>query len=331
MANILIYTIEEYNDKYFKIFSGVYNDFKQKASSDYKFELAPLEYEDFIRYVNEGLLKCLILFEDNIPTAFLVYTTVISESIELNIIHSISEENINHKRRLLLDKFLELNQKEMTQKVVTYPLIGKQGDFSQEIKNYGFEVVNHGVMKFPLNNIENMKVLTSLSLNELPYNFEITDWDLAYFDKTVEIIHNSFKYASDALFDPRFKSIKGTIDIIEKITSGIYGDFLAEETKVLLYRNKPVGVCLANLTNPQIGNIPLITVSSKYRERGFSKILLKATMENIIKSTMDNAWSLTEINASVDIDNQSAVKMYKSIGFKEDYTYPQAYRPKTQY
>ena len=83
MANILIYTVEEYDDKYFKIFSGVYNDFKNKAFSDYMFELSPLEYDDFIRYINEGLLKCIVLFEDNIPTAFLAIQQLFQSQLNL--------------------------------------------------------------------------------------------------------------------------------------------------------------------------------------------------------------------------------------------------------
>ena len=89
MANITIYKVEPYNSAYQRIFSGVYNDFKKNATTDYNFELAPLEYEPFIKSVEDGLLNCLILFEDDIPTGFLVYTTIISESLELNIIHCI--------------------------------------------------------------------------------------------------------------------------------------------------------------------------------------------------------------------------------------------------
>ena len=39
MPNITIYKVESYNKAYSKIFSGVYNDFKQKAISEYNFEL----------------------------------------------------------------------------------------------------------------------------------------------------------------------------------------------------------------------------------------------------------------------------------------------------
>ena len=102
MANITIYKVEPYNKTYYRIFSGIYNDFKQNAANDYNFELEPIDYDRFIKSIEDGLLNCLILFEDNIPTGFLVYTTIISESIELNIIHCIGNENLNAKRKLLL-------------------------------------------------------------------------------------------------------------------------------------------------------------------------------------------------------------------------------------
>lgn len=327
MANILIYTVDEYSDKYYKIFSGVYNDFKQKAVSDYKFELSPLEYDDFVKSVQDELIKCLILFEDNIPTAFLAYTTVISESLELNIIHCINDENANHKRKLLIEKFLDINSELVKQKVVTYPMLGKQADFVREITHYGFKLVGHSVVRFSLSNIGSINILKKLQLPELESPFSITDWDASYFDKAVDVIHHAFKDASDAYFDTRFKSVKGTIDIIEKITGSIYGEFLPKETKVLLYKEKPVGFCFANLTSEKIGNIPLIAIEKKYKGRGFSKYLLKNCVENILNSAMNQGWSLLEVNASVDTDNFSAVKMYRSAGFKEDYIYPQAYKP----
>lgn len=327
MANILIYSVEEYSDKHNKIFSGVYNDFKQKAFSDYKFELEPLEYDDFVKYIKDELIKCLVLFEDNIPTAFLAYTTVISESLELNIIHCISDENANHKRRLLLEKFLEINSDITKKKVVTYPMLGKQSDFVREITHYGFKLVGHSVVRFSMSNVGSIKILKNLELPQLDSHFSITGWDVSYFDKAVDVIHHSFKDMSDSLFDTRFKSTKGTIDILEKITSSIYGEFLSYETKVLLYKDKPVGFCFANLTSSKIGNIPLVAVEKKYRGRGFSKFLLKNCVDSIVSSAMNQGWPLLEVNASVDTDNFQAIKMYRTVGFKEDYTYPQAYRP----
>jgi len=221
MANILIYTVEELNEKHYKIFSGIYNDFKLNSFSEYKFELEPLEYDDFIASIKEELIKCLVLFEDDIPTGFLVYTTLISESLELNLIHCIGDSNLNHKRRLLLEKFLELNTEIIDKKVVTYPMLGKQADFVKEIAHYGFEFVGHCVVRFALNNISSIKILKNLQLPELENGFSLAEWNPKYFDKAADIVYNAFKDKSDALFDTRFKSINGSTDIIEKITTGI--------------------------------------------------------------------------------------------------------------
>ncbi len=327
MANILIYSVEEYNENHYMIFNGVYNDFRQKAFEDYKFELEPLSYDDFVASVKDELIKCLVLMEDNIPTAFLAYTTVISEALELNIIHCVGDENINHKRRLLIEKFIELTKDISHEKVTVYPMLGKQADFVREITHYGFKLIGHSVVRFSLSNINSIKILKNLELPKLEEPFSITDWNSIYYDKAIEIIHSSFKDKTDALFDTRFKSLNGTADIIEKITKGIYGEFLAQETKVLLYKDKPVGFCFANLTNQKIANLPLVAVDKKYRARGFSKLLLKTCTENIINSAFNKGLPLIEINASVDTDNYPAVKMYRSIGFKEDYSYPQAYKP----
>ena len=99
------YEVELLGQETFKIFKGVYNDFKSKAISEYKFELEPLEYEEFISAVENGYMKCIILKENFIPTAFLVYTTSISESIELNLIHCLGNEDEATKYKKLIEKF----------------------------------------------------------------------------------------------------------------------------------------------------------------------------------------------------------------------------------
>ena len=49
----------------FKIFKGVYNDFRAKAINEYKFELEPLEYEEFISAVEKGFCQYGILPIEN--------------------------------------------------------------------------------------------------------------------------------------------------------------------------------------------------------------------------------------------------------------------------
>ena len=329
MANITIYKVEPYNSAYQRIFSGVYNDFKKNATTDYNFELAPLEYEPFIKSVEDGLLNCLILFEDDIPTGFLVYTTIISESLELNIIHCIGSENINAKRKLLLEKFIELNKHLMREKVVTYPMLGKQASFATEIADFGFKTVNTSVMVFNLNDITAINKTKEVYVPKLPHDYSITNWKTVYFKDAADVIHQAFKESSDALFDSRFTTVKGCKDIVEKITDNIYGQFLPSITKVLLYKKRPVGFCFANMTNDKIANVPIVAILKKHRNYGFGKILLKQLVDNLLTSAITGGWALKELNASCDSDNVAAVNMYNAIGFTEQYTYPQAYHSKS--
>lgn len=330
MANITIYKVEPYNSDYFRIFSGVYNDFKTNAANDYNFELEPLAYPNFIKSIEDGLLNCLILFEDDIPTGFLVYTTIISESLELNIIHCIGNENLNAKRKLLLEKFIEINKHTMKEKVVTYPMLGKQSSFIQDIQEtFGFKIVNTSVMTYNLTDITAINKTKEVYIPKLPQDYTITNWKTIYFKDAADVIHQSFKESSDALFDSRFLSVKGCKDIVEKITDDVYGKFLPSITKVLLYKRKPVGFCFANLTNDRIANVPIVAILKKHRNYGFGKTLLKQLVDNLLTSAISGGWALKELNASCDSDNESAVNMYTAIGFTEEYTYPQAYHSKT--
>lgn len=328
MANITIYKVESYNQNYFRIFSGVYNDFKVNAAKDYNFELEPLAYPNFIKSIEDGLLKCLILFEDDIPTGFLVYTTLISEAIELNIIHCIGDENTNAKRKLLLEKFLEETSDLMKEKIVTYPMLGKQGAFVQDIQEFGFKIVNTSVMGYNLSDITAINKTKEITIPKLPNDYSISNWKTTYFKEAADVMHQAFKESSDALFDSRFTTVKGCRDILEKITENVYGQFLPGITKVLLYKKHPVGICFANLTNDSIANIPIAAILKKHRNYGFGKILLKQLVDNLLVSAISGGWNLKELNVSCDSDNFPAVKMYNSVGFIEEYSYPQAYRPK---
>ncbi len=324
MPETITYKVQEYTDNIKNIFKGVYNDFKNKAFSEYKFELEPLDYEDFTASVNEGLIKCLILMEDDIPTAFMVYTTEISEALELNMIHCIGEEKLNEKRKLLMQKFLEVNKELLKEKVVTYPMLGSQEEFTPEIIKYGFKLIGLAVERFEFGNIKSIEIFKAYKQRSLPDGYSIVKWDSKYIDDIVKIINNSFKETSDALFDPRFLSEAGSKDILNKIVTDIYGRFLPDCTSVLLYNDMPVGICFANITAGRIANIPLIGMGKEHCSKGLGEAMLY----NTVKSLTDKHLSmLSEVNASTETDNYPALKMYRRLGFKEDYYYTQAYRP----
>jgi GNAT superfamily N-acetyltransferase len=324
MGNITVYSFDNLKDEYRGVFAGVYNDFCQKAASDYMFELTPLPYEEFLKSVDEKLVHCIVLFEQQVPTGFLTYTTVISYSIELNLIHVIGDDNAMQKRCLLLQKFMEETSSLTLKKVVTYAILGKQEQIVPEISKFGFSTVKQSVLKFDFQNAQTL--LSQTSLPALKHGFSITSWQDRFFSQVAEIIFSAFKNSSDSKFDPRFCSIEGVRDILYKIVSNLYGEFLDKETKILLYREKPVGICFSNLTNAQIANIPLVAIKENYRNKSYGKYLLKTVVTDVYSSVMNGERRLQEINVTCDSDYVSAYKMYTSIGFTELYNYHQAYR-----
>jgi len=322
-----LYEAQILTNNLYKIFQGVYNDFRSKAISDYMFELPPLEFDDFIDAVEKSYVKCIVLLEHHIPTAFLVYTSAISEGLELNLIHCLGEEDILTKRKILLEKFLELTKKERKEKVVCYPMLGPQAVFACDISHYGFKFVGLAVLRFLFNTQTSESVLNSMNLAPMEEGYQLVPWEDLYFEDAVRIINATFKNASDALFEPRYKTIDGTRDILDKIVQNIYGEFLREASFILLYNNRACGVIFANVNGEKIANIPLVGIEKEHQGKGLSKHLVKKTTETILNWVKSGERPITEVNVTSETNNIPALKMYRHTGFREDYSYPQSYLP----
>lgn len=319
------YEVELLNGNISKIFAGVYNDFKAKAVSEYKFELEPLPYEEFVDAVEKDYMKCIVLKENEIPTAFLVYTTSISESIELNLIHCLGTEDEIPKVRLLIEKFLEMTETDRQTKVVSYPMIGHQSVFTADIAKYGFKFIGLAVLRFMMGNASSERILENMKLSEKLEGYKIVGYSDLYRDDAIRIIHESFRDEQDAIYDTRFKSMEGTTDIINKVVENIYGEFLPEVTSVLLYNEAPVGFAFANVTGGKIANIPLVAIEKEHRGHGFSEHMLNRSIKMIVDWTKLGKRVFSEVNVTTETNNYKALKMYRRIGFREDYCYPQAY------
>lgn len=327
MSSNTIYEAQILTKNLYKIFAGVYSDFRAAAFNEYKFELEPLCYEEFIESIEKNLIQCIVLLENQIPTAFLVYTTSISEAIELNIIHCLGDEDLVEKRKILLEKFLQETEELRKQKIVCYPMLGSQGTFVGDIAHYGFKFVGLAVLRFMMQNTNSESILNNMKLSDKDSNYEIGTWSNDYLEEAIPLVQSAFEDSADALFDPRFKSIEGTRDILEKIVQGIYGEFLPEATSVLLFDGKPVGYCFANLTGGKIANFPIVAISKEHQGKGLSKHILKKSVETLIAWSKSGEKEISEVNTCTETNNYQALKMYRHVGFKEDYAYPQSYLP----
>lgn len=322
-----MYTTEVLSEKYFKIFMGAYNDFRAHSRRDYLFELEPLTYDDFLLYFKKGIIKCIILLEDGIPTGFLAYSEVSDDAIELYVIHCLGNEKIDEKKKLLLEAFLSETKTKRRSSLVSYPMLGRQEEFKNIIRNYGFKFVNLAVLDFKILDKKETKNIERLRFTDLPIGYKIVTYEDTHKEALANCIFKAFSNTTDINYDPRFKTLNGAIDIANKITEEIYGKFLKNASKVLFFENDLIGFCLANVTGTHIANIPLVGIVPDHRKLGLSEVMLKMTVEEIIKANKHGSINVDELNVSVDYDNAPAVKMYKQIGFRLSYTYPQGYLP----
>lgn len=323
MYNVKLLTTNNYAG-----FENLYKDFQMKARSEYNFELDPLDYNGFLASIDKDLIKCIVLYDENESAkAFLVYTTAISEAIELNIIHCMDKEHFADAARDLLVKFLDLTQNLRREKIVCYPMLGEQKSLISVIAKLGFKFVGIEVLRFMMKGTPSREIFKRARVVKLPEDYEIVPWDDKYFEDAVNIIQYAFNDSSDALFDPRFKSIEGTRDIITKVVKNIYAEFMPRATSVLLYQGEAVGFSFMNVTSGTIVNIPLVGIKPEHQGKGLSTIMLKHSMDEVFKEIDIYNSPISEINVTTETNNLQALRLYKNLGFIEDYSYPQSYLP----
>ena len=160
---------------------------------------------------------------------------------------------------------------------------------------------------------------------EKPDEYKIVSYDDSFREDAVRVIHESFRDTQDALYDSRYKTMEGTTDIINKVVENIYGEFLPEATSVLLYNDIPCGFVFANVTGGKIANIPLVAIEKGHRGHRFSELLLNRTIKTLVDWVKIGKRDFSEVNVTTETNNYKALKMYRKIGFREDYCYPQAY------
>ena len=322
MYNTRILTSHDYD-----IFENLYEDFYAKAASEYNFELEPLDYEGFLEAIDKDLIKGIVLYEQEEPVAFLVYTTAISEAIELNIIHCANKSKLLEQAKVLLEKFLDVTRPLRREKIVCYPMLGEQKALISVIAKLGFKFVGIEVLRFKFGSNVCKEIFERARLVKLPENYEVVSWKDEYFEDAIEVIQESFNDSSDALFDPRFKSQEGVRDILTKIVKDVYAEFMPNSTSVLLHKGKAVGFSFMNLTGGTIVNIPLVGIKQEHQGKGLSTLMLKHSMDYVMKAVNLYNMPIVEINTTTETNNLQALRLYKNLGFIEDYSYPQSYLP----
>lgn len=309
----------------------IYESFRLKAIKDYRLEVEPLDFFSFKEAIISKKLNGIALFENSQPSGILIYVFEAHKAVELNIIHIPDKKDLNKKRLALAGALIDHLKSRTDWKVISYPLLGFQETFTRDIALLKFQLIGQAMVRFDFSDPVAYKVLQKSDTGQLPAGYTMEAWDDKYFNSASEVINLGFKNSKDVNFDPRFATKEGCQDVVSKITSNFFGQFMPEETRVILKDGVVEGVCFVNMTNPAKANIPLISVRKNIRNKGLGKLILKAAVVGIIKAISDQKVSVTEVNAAVETDNYPALKMYRKIGFREDYTYPHAYFKNSNY
>lgn len=303
----------------------LYKEFKDSANSYYKFDTTPLEYSQFKKGILIGILNGLYASLDDEPIGFLFFVIEDHKAIELNICHITEDYRDEDVELELLEKFIEEAKEIKDWDVISYPMLGGQANYANKITTLGFKLIGQAIVRFSLSSMIGPQIISKLELPEIAEGYSIDSWKPEYLDPISEVIFESFSTAPDAKFDPRFRTVEGSKKVVTMIVNSIMGDFLPDCTSVLMHEQKPVGICFANLTSNVMGNIPLVGLKKSSQGKGLSIHLLHNTLKTVIRNVIDAKLDTMEFNATVETDNFPALKMYRKVGFKEDYNYPHAY------
>lgn len=319
-----MYIIEKINNKNSEKIRKIYDDFKDKAFIDYKYENLPIEFDQFISNIKTKKLGALVLFKDSKPEGLLIYTAERYNIIEINVIHLIHNEQKYHKQTQLIEELQKLFNKDKNCKIISYPMLGIQENFVKDIALLNFKFVGQSITKFDFKDPVSFRVLKNAEVPDFN-NYKLSIWNDKYKDQIVKLIHLAFKNTKNANFDSRFLTLEGTEEIINMVLNNQYGTFLPYQTRLLLDEDTVEGICFTTMISEDKTNIPLIAVKKHTRNRGMGKLLLKSVIGGFMQLIGEKKISLKEINATVDTDNYPAVKMYRRLGFREEYFYPHSY------
>jgi ribosomal protein S18 acetylase RimI-like enzyme len=323
----------------------IYKRFQTLAETQYRWDMAAVEFNNFQIGLSQGAVEGYMLLDkakaQNQPNddivGFALFKQEAHRSIEMNVIHL--EPEVSKKaaldclmRRMLAD-WLERPDWD----VVSYAMLGVQEELIMTMTWYGFKPAGQTIVRLNFLDPIVMHVLKNQKdkAAPLPEGYRLLSWSdafrkVAWRAEVAEVVHLAFKDKSDALWDPRFRTLEGARGIVQFIANGDMGQHLEQASSLLLKQDENgeehvVGFCFLVQTDVSIANIPLVGILPSEHGHGFGVELMRFTLFRVIDQIVRGQVGLTEINATLDTDNGPAIKMYRRFGFQEDYNYPHVY------
>lgn len=310
-----------------------YSRFSARAQTDYRWDTPAIAWDLFEFSLYKGMIEGYMLLDTSRPgkdpvAGFCLYKLEPHGAVEINAIHL--EPGVAPKSALdaLMKRLLKDLLARDGWEVISYALLGCQENLVQTLPWYGFRPMGQSIVKFDmLDPICSQVFKKQQALPEIATGFRLMPWEDRWADPVASVIYEAFHTKSDALWDPRFRTVEGGREVVRLIMENEMGTHLKTCTTVLMREadDQPVGFCFLLQTDVTVGNIPLIGLLPEVAGKGLGNHLIRQTMHRCIHQILEGRIGMAEINATLDTDNHAAIQMYRRFGFLETYNYPHAY------
>ncbi len=305
---------------------AIYDRFREKAIPEYRWSGEPLPFDALkVAFLDKQILGYWV--EDTAhpePIAFLLYKPEAHRALEINMLYSEVQDY-----KTVLDRLMRLfiadNRETTGWDVVSYAMLGLQEAFIRTITWYGFKPIGQAILSFDLTDPLSVQIAHQQQFTLPGPDYRLDCWQPQYAGAVAECVYDAFSSAVDSLWDPRFKTLLGARSLVGVLTSDLIGKFMPSCTSVLLRQDEPIGFCFLLQDTLTQAHIPLIGLKPDEKRKNLGNALLRDCLDRVIQEMLAGHNSILKIYSTTDTDNIRAIKMYRRMGFREEYNYPHVY------
>jgi ribosomal protein S18 acetylase RimI-like enzyme len=256
--------------------------------------------------------EILAFYENDIPIGIVRITNEKENLNETYITAFYCSETVGNKGNLEKNLFNEIFNKLKNNyeiiRVAGMPLSSKLRD---HIVRSGFRKFNRWRMSVDKSTVQ------SLIKPSMPSGYAFNSWTDDFTEPIVEVIFNYNDQSVDNELFTYFKCDDTIKAFIEDLKRNRWGKFDASLTRVLIHKDKLIGVCFLTVLDNGNGYIPDLGILKTYQGKKLGKKLLIHSLKHYIDVQKGEG-----IELDVTLENTVAFNLYKSIGFKLIREYP---------
>jgi ribosomal protein S18 acetylase RimI-like enzyme len=315
----------------------LYQAYTAVATTDYGLHTKPVGFDMLLQRLQEGVLEGYLIQDtaENRPLGFFLFChEALQPVIEVQLLYLVEDVSLKATMDALMRTFLTDIKRLAGWNTVSYAMLGKQERAIRVMPWYGFKPTGQAVLTFALLDVISIEILKKQTFQALPINIQLVpgrELSSELLDSAAQCIYACFSNASDALWDPRFRTVEGSKEALALITSGAIGTHLLDFTTLAVQNNQVVGFCFVVADDLPLdlpadhhykAHIPLIGVHPAVRKQGLGNHLLNQSLRGCLEAVLSAKLDVESISATVDTDNWKAIKLYRRFAFQETNSYP---------